>query len=75
MEKVQRRKQEIFKKRQEELKKKLKVKENRRKLLSENNWSYTPKLRKSTPVKSGLIANPNNGSIEKNNKEKVVLKD
>lgn len=42
---VQRRKEELFQKRQEELKAKLQVKEARRQMLTDCKWSYTPKRR------------------------------
>ena len=48
---VQRKKEAIFQKRQEELKAKLQVKEAKRQMLSGSKCSYTPKLDKSTPKK------------------------
>ena len=40
---VQRRKEELFQKKQAELKLKLQKKEAKRRLLSSNKWAYTPK--------------------------------
>ncbi|CAI2383072.1 unnamed protein product [Moneuplotes crassus] len=66
---VRKRKEEIFKKRQEELQAKLLKKEYKRKLLSQNNWGYTPKLRESSPLKHDIVTsdhyNITEGSTEK----------
>ena len=45
------RKEEIFKKRQEELKAKLRKKDAKRKFLAEYNYAYTPKIGEESPIK------------------------
>lgn len=66
---VQKRKEEIFKKRQEQLQAKLQKKEYKRKLLSENHWGYTPKLNDFSPLRHDIVPNDHynitEGSTEK----------
>jgi len=61
---VQKRKQEIFKKRQIELQAKLQKKEAKRKILSDSKWTYTPKNANESPLKAEMVTDSRCGISE-----------
>jgi hypothetical protein len=65
METVQKRKDEIFRKRQIELREKLCVKEQRRQTLSQNKWNHTPKYGDKNQVFKTHVQNPEFDTGEK----------
>ena len=64
MEAVQKRKEEIFKKRQMELQAKLDKKEAKRRVLTDHGWTYTPKRALETKIKIPKVTQAKGVTIE-----------
>lgn len=72
METVQKRKDEIFRKRQMELQEKLYKKEQRRQMLSQNKLSYTPKDGVGSPIVRIYVQHPGFDTEEKKEKPQWI---
>jgi predicted GNAT superfamily acetyltransferase len=64
MEAVQKRKEEIFRKRQMELQAKLERKEAKRRVLTDSGWTYTPKRALETKIKIPKVIEAKRATIE-----------